>query len=156
MIVDTHVHVISSDQKKYPLQSPPSDVYKPHAGAFFLEAPVTVEQLIQSMAEAGVDRTILVQPISGYYYDNSYAADSGRLHSRQFVSVCIIDMLDKGAAERLKYWIKERGMSGMRVSAGGQLEVSWLDDPRTFPVWEMAASLRIPVCVQTSFKQLPE
>jgi L-fuconolactonase len=150
MIIDTHLHVISTDEKKYPLRIAPDKGLIAHSmsSAWFREVPLTVERLLQEMGDAGVDRVVLVQPMLAYTHDNSYAADSAKRYPGRFVSVGIIDMLADGAADRLEYWIKERGMMGLRIISGGKDRGMWLDDPLTFPVWERAASLHIPICIQ--------
>lgn len=58
------------------------------------------------------------------------------------------------AAERCEYWVTQRGMAGFRIFASGAstLEAgagAWLSDPKTYPAWEMAAALEIPVCIQS-------
>jgi predicted TIM-barrel fold metal-dependent hydrolase len=59
------------------------------------------------------------------------------------------------APERLTYWVRERGMAGMRIFAArstmGQGSDDWLADSKTFPAWEAAEKLGIPVCIQTRF-----
>ena len=73
-IVDTHTHVVSSDQSRYPLN--PAGL----PGAWYREAPHTTEQLIERMDEAHVERAVLVQGVGAYSYDNRYAADSAERH----------------------------------------------------------------------------
>ncbi|MGH9016030.1 MAG: amidohydrolase family protein [Acidimicrobiia bacterium] len=80
MLVDTHVHVISDDASRYPLQ--PARL----PGAWYREAPVTVEELLALMDDAGVDRAVLVQPMGAYSYDNSYAADAAASHPDRLTS----------------------------------------------------------------------
>jgi predicted TIM-barrel fold metal-dependent hydrolase len=38
-------------------------------------------------------------------------------------------------------------MRGLRLFTTTETEGTWLDDPRTFPVWERAGSLGIPICI---------
>src|SRR5262249_5253878 len=57
--------------------------------------------------------------------------------------------------EQLTYWVKQRGVRGIRLFTTTETEGSWLDDPHTFPVWERAASLGIPICIMTLFHQIP-
>jgi L-fuconolactonase len=65
MIVDTHVHVISDDQQKYPRRPDAPDWVRDTSG----------EMLLTLNREADVDRTLLVQGYGAYECDNSYAAD---------------------------------------------------------------------------------
>src|SRR3990172_7029275 len=110
MIIDTHVHIISEDLSRYPLT--PSQLGTDQS--WYRGRPVNAERLLDLMDSAEVDRSVIVQALTAYGYDNSYHADSGNLHSQRFVGVCAIDPLAKDAAGQLKYWIKERGMQGVR------------------------------------------
>ncbi len=58
-------------------------------------------------------------------------------------------MLAADAPEKIRYWVKERNLSGMRVYTGGltNRQSTSLSDPRTFPGWECAGELGIPVSV---------
>src|SRR3990172_56166 len=140
MIVDTHVHLIADDQVRYPLS--PSDLGGGRPD-WSRPPPASAEQLLALMDSAGVDRAVVVQALGAYGYDNSYHADMARLHSHRFVGVCAIDPVGVEAANQLEYWIKERGMRGVRLTANPDL--NWLVDSRAFPVWERARDLGIPI-----------
>ena len=142
MIVDTHVHVVSPDRTRYPLQ-PAKDldwVYK---------HPVTAEQLIVEMKEGGVARAVLVQAISAHGYDNSLVADTAALYPALFSAVCSLSVIQPGADDRLSYWVEERGVNGLRLFNAVSPEDAWLDDPRTFAVLERASRLKVPVTMVT-------
>lgn len=146
MIVDTHVHTVAADRQRYPLA--PAYTFD-----WVRDHPVPTEDLVPRMARAGVDRVVLVHPASAHGYDNGYTADSLRNFPGRFAGVCNIDVLATDAAERLRHWTA-RGMRGIRLFTtvpGG--EQDWLDSPRTFPVWEEAARLGVPVCVQMTFRR---
>jgi L-fuconolactonase len=116
---------------------------------------VTAETLLSLNAQAGIDKTVLVQPYSVYKYDNSYAADCAAKYPGSFLSVCILDPTRSDTPGQLTYWVKQRGMRGMRLFTTTETEGTWLDDPRTFPVWERAAGLGIPICIMALFHQIP-
>jgi L-fuconolactonase len=42
------------------------------------------------------------------------------------------------------------------IVTGGQERGSWLDDPVTYPVWERAIELRIPICIQAYTVHIPK
>lgn len=149
MIIDTHVHVLSEDRERYPLN--PTGLNLP----WVKDMPVTTEQLLERTAEAGVDRVVLVQAISAYGYDNRYTADSARRHPERCTSVCIIDPIAPGAADTLARLVNEEGMRGVRLFTATETEATWLDDESTFPVWQRARDLGIPVCVQMRSHQIP-
>jgi predicted TIM-barrel fold metal-dependent hydrolase len=102
---------------------------------------------------AGIDKTVLVQGYGAYEYDNSYAADCARAHPDKFACVVIVDQRRHGAPERLNYWVEERGARGLRLVTTTEPE-TFLDDPQTFPVWQTAAALGIPICIMTRFRQV--
>jgi predicted TIM-barrel fold metal-dependent hydrolase len=143
VIVDTHVHVISDDQQKYPRRANPPEWATDTSG----------EMLLSLNREAGIDKTVLVQGYGPYEYDNSYAADCARIHPDSFTCVVIVDQRQHDAPERLNYWVKERGARGLRLVTTTEPE-TFLDDSQTFSIWQRAASLGIPVCIMTRFIKL--
>src|SRR5207237_894033 len=113
------------------------------------------EELILEMSSAGVDQALLVQASSAYGYDNSYVADSAEAHPTRFVPICIIDMLAVDAATTLTHLVEARGVRGIRLFTTPDAEAPWLDDPRTFSVWERTRDLRLPMMVQVLNRHLP-
>lgn len=146
MVVDTHVHVIAPDQRKYPRTEA--------AARTRWVRDLSGETLLGMMREAGIDRTILVQAHGAYAYDNSYAADCAAQFPDRFISVCILDPLEAGAPDQLTYWVNERGARGLRLFSLTAPQATSLDDPRTFPLWERAGSLGIPLCAIAGFDQV--
>jgi len=147
MIVDTHVHVVSDDQHKYPRKVTPGQPSE-------WVQDMTAETLLSLDAQAGIDKTVLVQPYTAYKYDNSYTADCAAKYPDCFTSVCILDPTQNDTPDQLTYWVKQRDMRGIRLFTTTETEGTWLDDSRTFPVWERAASLGIPLCIMTLFHQI--
>lgn len=148
MIVDTHVHVVSENQRKYPRQVTPG------APGEWVQN-MTAEMLLSLNAQAGIDKTVLVQAYSAYKYDNNYTADCAAGYPGRFASVSILDPLQNDTPDNLSNWVRERGMRGLRLFTTTETEGTWLDDPRTFPVWERAGSLGIPICIMALFHQIP-
>ena len=163
MLIDTHVHIVSDDQNQYPIHEMQVQGMRPSGVSpnWFREMPVTAEQLLETMDEAGVDRAVLVQAFSAYHYDNSYAATSALRYPGRFISVGTADLLSEKGTEGLDYWIENRKMSGVRVvhlSPDDGLKKARLDAPRTLPFWERVASLGVPVCLameSDAISQLP-
>ncbi|HVC43958.1 MAG TPA: hypothetical protein VND20_04015 [Candidatus Binataceae bacterium] len=83
VVVDTHVHLIAPDQRKYPrtLSAAHSEWIR----------ETSCEQLIEVMDAAGVDRTVLVQAYGASGYDNSYAADAALAYPDRFAGLAIVD-----------------------------------------------------------------
>lgn len=149
VLVDTHVHVISDDQSRYPLQ--PAAL----PGTWYRDAPVTADELLALMGGAGVDRAVLVQPMSAYSYDNRYTADSARAHPDRFASACIVDVDGPDAPGELDRWVTEQGMGGVRLFGITNPPATWLGEPRCAAVIERAARLGAPVSVLCLSDHLP-
>lgn len=149
MIIDTHVHVVSPDEARYPLN--PTNV----SGPWYREAPCSAERLLEQMDEAGVARAVLVQPNGAYTHDCSYAADSAARYEKRLAGVCSVDPDGGDPVASLEHWVRERGMRGVRLFALSR-GASWLAEARTFPLWERAAALGARVVVTIFAHQLPE
>src|SRR5580692_9310726 len=117
------------------------------------ERPLDGDELAALMTGAGIRRAVIVHASTAYGYDNSYVADVIDAHKDRFLYVGAIDVMAADAAAKCEYWVKERGMSGFRIFASGSTmdenSGAWLADPKTFPAWEKADELKIPVCVQS-------
>ena len=151
-VVDIHPHVISTDEKRYP-----RDPLGGKQSDWSRDRPVSTEQMIKAMDEAGVAKSAIVHSSTCYGYDNSYAADAVKAHPERFTLVGSIDMMAADAPEKIRYWYG-RGMTGLRIfTAGSTMEGQgdWLADPKSFPAWETAGELRIPMCVQMRIQGLP-
>ena len=153
MIVDIHPHIISIDTVHYP-NAPIGG----HKSDWSSERPVSVEQMIAAMDEAGVGKAALVQASTCYGDDNSYVADAVAAHPDRFTGVFSVDVLAPDAPERIRYWVG-RSLTGMRLfTAGSTLpnQVDFADDPRSFPAWQCASDFGLPVCMQMTAKAIPQ
>jgi predicted TIM-barrel fold metal-dependent hydrolase len=153
MIIDIHPHVISTDTNRYP-NAPVGG----HKSDWSRERPVSVEQMIRAMDQAGIAKSALVQASTCYGHDNSYIADAVATYSDRFTGVFSVDVLAPDAPEKIRYWVG-RKLTGMRLFTAGSTmpnQADWVDDPRSFPAWECASELRIPVCMQMTVKAIPQ
>ena len=105
MIIDSHVHVVSSDQESYPLA--PVDLPN---GAWYLDRPVDVSDLSSALDAVGVDAAVLVQAKGAYDYDNSYVMNAAS-SSKRFTSVGVADPKLADSVERLRV----AGLHGARL-----------------------------------------
>jgi predicted TIM-barrel fold metal-dependent hydrolase len=148
--VDTHAHVVAADEAAYPLD-PPQGMTAP----WYREDPCSVERLLALMGEAGVDRSVLVQGISAYGFDNRYAVDSARRFPKHCSSVVYLDVTEpeppSGAVGELRRLVRDEGVRGLRWVAFGDTALS---EPRA--VWDEAAALGIPVVVTVLAEKLDE
>ena len=69
-------------------------------GPWYREEPCSAERLLTLMDDAGVDRAVLVQPVSAYGFDNDYTADAAQSYATRYTSVACLDPGAERAAER--------------------------------------------------------
>lgn len=144
-IIDIHPHIISKDEKKYPIT--------PIGGkrsVWSSERPIDFEKLVSSMNEAGVDKAAIVHSSTTYGYDNSYMCDCIATQPKRFTGVGAVDFAAPDASEKIRYW-HGKAVTGLRIfSAGSTMEkqADTLDDPKTFKAWETCEALKIPVVTQ--------
>ena len=144
--IDIHPHVLSADLEKYPL----APLFGKQSG-WSKDRPVTIEQLVVAMDEAGVDKAAIVQASTCYGYDMSYACDAAAAYPGRFTVVGSVDLLADDALAKIRLWMS-RGLTGLRLFTGGStaaFDPSWIDDKRAFPAWELAAELGVSICLQT-------
>jgi L-fuconolactonase len=144
MIVDAHVHVTSANSLYYPqLAAAPN-------------WPVTpVEQLIGEMDLLGIGAAVLAQTFFTYGTDNRYAIHAAAKYPTRFKVVCVIDQTAAHASEVLTELVKTQVVRGLRLMPKGHPE-GVLTDPVTFPVWETATKLGIPVTVAAEAEHIPQ
>jgi len=155
MIVDTHVHVVTTDRTHYPRLAD-----TPRAGSIPTIAEIgqtewpdtTAEILLAEMDRAGVGKATLVQSYFLYEYDNSYAIDSANAHADRFVSVVTLDPTDPAAPDKLSALV-EQGAKGIRFMRG-RLPRCTLGEPETHALWRRIASLTIPLCIHDKVEEL--
>lgn len=146
--IDTHCHVISEDLDRYPV-SPIGGV----RSGWSASRPVTFDRFEELITLSGVSQAVLVQSSTTYTYDNSYVADCVEKNRDRFVGVITVDGLAPDVSDTLSYWIKDRGMSGVRFYTPE--DSFWLDKPEGEPAWKAAAELGIPACVSSKRIGLP-
>jgi L-fuconolactonase len=149
-IVDTHTHVIAADHDRYPL-APMTGM--PRRQTWFLEHPVTAEELLAELDEAEVAAAVLVHT-TAYGHDNSYAADARAVAPDRFANVCIVDLTSADRAERLEHWAG-RGMAGTRLFNIPRADPPWLDAPETIEVLDAVRRLGMRVVVTVLEQDVP-
>jgi predicted TIM-barrel fold metal-dependent hydrolase len=152
-VIDTHPHVISDDESKYP----PAPLFGKRSD-WSQERPCTVETLIAAMDEAGVDKAAVVHSSTTYGFDNSYVVDSCARYPGRLLAVGSVDMLQPDTVDVIRGWV-DRGLGGLRMFTGGstkEFDPSELDDPKSFPAWELCGELGLPMCIQTGAIGLPQ
>ncbi len=151
-IIDIHPHVISTDTERYPITP-----QEGHRSNWSSTRPITFEQLVAEMDEAGVSKAAIVHSSTTYGHNNAYVADCVARQPRRFTGVYSFDVAAPDALATFDHWLA-RGMGGIRLFTGGathQGDSSWLLDPATFPVWERCAQIGMTMVVQVTPEGLP-
>ncbi|WP_310632197.1 amidohydrolase family protein [Paraburkholderia sp.] len=146
-IIDIHPHIISTDTVRYPIAPQHG-----HRSKWSATRPVTFEQMIAEMDEAGVAKAAIVHSSTTYGHNNSYVADSVAQDPKRFTGVYSFDLLAPDALKTFDHWLTN-GMGGIRLFTGGathQSDGSWLVNPATFPIWERCAEIGMTMVVQTT------
>jgi predicted TIM-barrel fold metal-dependent hydrolase len=108
-IIDTHMHVWSDDPAAFPFAHPYDARFTPPALAG------TAGTLLEEMDRHSIDGAVLVQVIY-YGWDNRYIAECLKRHPRRFRAQGLIDPTTPDVADKLEFWMREHGLSGMRFS----------------------------------------
>ena len=126
MIVDTHAHIYSSDEQKYPPIEKPN---RPPGGK------ATVEDLRQTAKAHGVERACAIQTSSFYRFDNRYLADAAKANRDWVAGVCTLDPDDPHSPGLLAHYGREYGVKGMRSIPARD---GRLDHPGVRALWKAA------------------
>jgi predicted TIM-barrel fold metal-dependent hydrolase len=135
MIVDTHAHIYTEDETRYPMIPEP---LRPPSGAG------TVDHLRNEMAASGVTHVVMIQTTTAYGWDNRFLADTTRDAPLHWTGVCTLDPLDPGSPTHLHTLVREYRVRGLRSYAAGT-------DPPTLlhsgveGLWEAAREAGIAV-----------
>jgi L-fuconolactonase len=108
-IIDAHTHIVASDEERYPRVTTGPAQYRD----WFVDRPLSAEDLVREMDGAGVEAAMLAQPTSLYGTDNRYILDSARRHRPRLVAIGSVAM-DPGAPARLAGLV-EAGLAGLRL-----------------------------------------
>lgn len=145
-VIDTHCHVISPDQVRFP-RAPIGGKQSDWAAS----RPVTAEGLLALMDQTGIRQAVLVQATTAYGYDNSYVLDSARRWPERFIAVGTVDPLRPDAGARLPGICGDGGLAGVRLFTSGSTvpaQGEWFAAPETYDFWEAAGKLGVAVSLQ--------
>ncbi len=143
-IIDAHVHVWKNDPR-YP--------WAPNAKAPDKDA--TAEMLLKLMAEAGVQKTVIIQVIH-YKWDNRYLADVLKKYPGKFRGVARVNPEDPGAPDHLSKLTEETGFHGVRISPAADASGDWIRGPLMRPLWRRCHGLRVPMTVLAPVTRMPD
>lgn len=148
MLVDTHVHVVSHDRRRYPLHPDPP------THAWVAEHACSTEEYLGLMDAHGLEQAVLVQAIGAYQADNSYCVDSAGAHPERFASVVYLDLTAPDPPGELARWAG-RGAHGVRVVTGTATTSVSCTDPVVRDVWARAVELDVRILATMLAAELP-
>jgi L-fuconolactonase len=144
LIVDAQVHIWRAPTAERPW---PSGM-KPQRAE-----PLGIEELVEQMDRAGVQRAVLVPPrIEGGR--NDYSLDAVRAHPQRFAVMGKLDQDAPNARERLLRWREAPGMLGLRFTLKNEL-ASILREGRMEWLWPLAEEARLPLYLAVVQRDAP-
>ena len=145
MIIDSHLHVWSDDEHRYPS----GEVAQPARGEM-----ASVELLGDHMSVAGVDKAVIVQPIH-YLYDNRYVAECRVRCPGRFAGVALVDPKGPAAPFELECLVREQGFGGMRLHLSLQTAPSDLATSDQDQLWRRVEELDVCFIILGKAEDLP-
>ena len=133
LLIDTHLEVWTLDPK-FPFNHP-------EAGKNLkVTMPAPIENQVQQMRDFDIKYAVLINP-RYFGWDNSYIAHSLKSYPDLFVAHGLINPEDPKVAEKLRFWVKEHGFQGMRLSPRYHPHSKWLNSKEHYPLWREAEKL---------------
>jgi predicted TIM-barrel fold metal-dependent hydrolase len=137
MIVDTHAHIYSPDERRYP---PIEKPLRPPGGKGSLG------DLRKESTANGVERACLIQTSTFYRFDNRYICDSAKVSNDWAAGVCTLDPDDPHSPLLLAQFARDYGLKGMRSIPASD---GRLDHPGVRALWRTALEQGIVINVLT-------
>ncbi|MCC6625818.1 MAG: amidohydrolase [Chloroflexi bacterium] len=146
MIVDSHTHLFAPDTVHYPLADPTA-AYRPLTDG-------SVDLLRAQMTAAGVDRAVTISPWP-YRWDMRYVLDILPANRSWLAVAVLIDPRAADGPTRLEHWVRQHGVSGLRIH-GRCFDLGPYTDPATTPLWAKAAELGIALDACATLDEYPQ
>jgi predicted TIM-barrel fold metal-dependent hydrolase len=132
---DTHAHIYSQDEDRYPMIDDP---LRPPSGSG------TIQHLRREMAANGGERVVAIQTSTAYRWDNRFLADSARDNAPWMVGVCTLNPEDPQSPAALQRLVEDYNVRGMR-SVPATAQGRHLDHPGVDALWTAAEELGIVI-----------
>ena len=137
-IIDTHAHIYSPDERRYP---PIEKPLRPPGGKGSLE------DLRKESSENHVDAVCLIQTSTFYRFDNRYILDSAKANPEWTAGVCTLNPDVGDSPGLLARYAREFGIRGMRSIAASD---GRLDHPGVRALWKSATDNGLVINVLTN------
>ena len=135
LVIDTHAHIYSPDEERYP---PIDKPLRPPGGK------ASLEDLRRQSRANGVEAACIIQTSTFYRFDNRYICDSAKATADWTTGVCTLDPDDPHSPGLLKQYVREYGLRGMRSISAAD---SRLDHPGVRALWKTALEQGIVINV---------
>lgn len=144
VVFDTHAHLISGDQMRFP-PSPMHGALR----SIDMSAPFDADNLIEQMALTGVSKACAVQRGHIYGYNNDYIQHAAARYPDQLTPVLMVNGVDGGTPDWIRAMASDSPVGGIRLAAARitDMDTAWLNSPAVMRTWEVAADLGLPVSV---------
>lgn len=139
MIIDTQVHIWEKHRPGRPWPEP----VVPKPG---WPDGLSAERMLTEMDAIGVDRTVIVPPIWAGD-SNETGLEAAQRYPDRFAVMGRFDPLAPGISGRLKDWLQQPHMLGIRMSLNRPPHSNWLDDGTLDEFWSACEHFGIPVMV---------
>jgi predicted TIM-barrel fold metal-dependent hydrolase len=143
-VIDTHAHIYSPDEKRYP------PIGKP------LRVPGgkgSVEDLRKESRANGVEAVCAIQTSTFYRFDNRYICDSAKANPSWMAGVCTLDPDDAKSPDLLKSHVRSFRVRGMRSIPARD---GRLDHPGVRALWKAALEAGIVINVLIGPDKAPQ
>jgi L-fuconolactonase len=151
LIIDTHTHIYSPDERFYP---PAQDLLTQGWTGKPMKTPkrppgrASIEALREETRSNGVRAACIIQASTFYRFDNRYICDSARSNPDWTAGVSTMDPDDPYSSSTLSHDTKVYGLRGLRSIAGTE---GTLDAPNIKALWKTAADTGLVVNVLISW-----
>ena len=144
LIIDTHAHVFSSDERQFPPRENPS---RPPQGSG------TFAGLLDEVERHDISAVTLVQ-VSGFYgFDHRYVCSAARENPHWTAGICTLDPENERSPGLLKTYARESNVRGMRsIPASGKR----LDHSGVRALWKTAADLGLVINILGGYELEPQ
>lgn len=150
LVIDTHMHVWSDDEDRFPFAHPYDPKFAPPRLA------ASVDRVVKEMEAHGVSHCVLVQTIY-HGWDNRYLAHCLKADPKRFRGQGLIDPTDPDVAGKLEEVMKIPGMAGVRLSPiYYKGKDNWLTGKSSDALWKKAEELGAVFNFFIAAEQLPK
>ena len=144
LIIDTHAHIYSPDETRYPPREKPN---RPPGGK------ASLKDLRRVCVANGVDGVCAVQTSSFYHFDNRYTVDSAAANRSWVTGVCTLNPDDPMSPDLLRRYVREFNVTAMRSIPAASDRYT---DVGVEALWKTAQELDIVINVLTGRERVDQ